>query len=270
MGRNGASSCGLGALALASTLFWALAMFGNEISEAVIHQGCLAVPLLGVAICVAAAYAANTRFAIGLVAFNVIFALVLEVPSLTPPPETTYSAFVGPRRRGRPRLLRRRRLVPALGCGIRRTDRFDRSDHGQVGFQRPDGAPEGTDPLRRRRHPPAPDHAHLGQAAGAGGEQTRALLRDRGAGRRGGHRDRDHHRAGDRRGDPGGGRRRFAVRRPDHLHRPGQTGRAGPRGADRGGVHRRLVVRHVPRRQPAARRHPRRWSRPSRRTIPTR
>jgi hypothetical protein len=85
----------VGALAIAATLFWALLMFGNVISEAVIHQGCLAVPLLGVAVCVAAAYAADHRFAVGLVAFNAIFALALEVPSLTPPPETTYSAFAG-------------------------------------------------------------------------------------------------------------------------------------------------------------------------------
>ena len=42
---------------------------------------------------------------------------------------------------------------------------------------------QGPDPLGRRGHAPAPDHPHLGQAAGAGGEQARALLRDRGAGR---------------------------------------------------------------------------------------
>jgi hypothetical protein len=82
-----------GTLALASTLFWALLMFGNEISEAVLHQGCLAVPLIAVAVCIAAAYAADTRFAIGLVTFNVIFVLALYVPSLAPPPGTTYSAF---------------------------------------------------------------------------------------------------------------------------------------------------------------------------------
>jgi hypothetical protein len=85
----------MGILLIISTLFWALLMFGTEIAEAVIHQGCLAVPLLGVAVCIAAAYAADRRFAIALTAFNAIFALVLEVPSLSPPPETTYSFFAG-------------------------------------------------------------------------------------------------------------------------------------------------------------------------------
>lgn len=84
-----------GALALGATLFWALLMFGNEISEAVLHQGCLAVPLIAVAVCIAAAYAVGPRFALGLVAFNVTSVLVLYVPSLVPPPETTYSAFAG-------------------------------------------------------------------------------------------------------------------------------------------------------------------------------
>jgi hypothetical protein len=84
-----------GSLTLAATLFWALLMFGNEISEAVMHQGCLAVPLIAVAVCIAAAYAVDSRFALGLVAFNVIFVLALYVPSLVPPPETSYSAFAG-------------------------------------------------------------------------------------------------------------------------------------------------------------------------------
>jgi hypothetical protein len=84
-----------GPLFLATVAFWALVMFGNEISEAVIHQGSLVVPMLGLAICVAAAYAANRWFALGLVAVNAIFVLVLYVPSLVPPPETTYSAFAG-------------------------------------------------------------------------------------------------------------------------------------------------------------------------------
>ena len=84
-----------GALALAVIAFWALIMFGNEISESVIHQGSLAVPMLAIAICVAAAYAADPRFAVGLVVVNAIFVLLLYVPSLVPPPETTYSAFAG-------------------------------------------------------------------------------------------------------------------------------------------------------------------------------
>ena len=68
-------------------------------------------------------------------------------------------------------------------------------------------------------------------------------------------RDRHHHRPGDRRRDPRGGRRRLAVRRRDHLHRAGRAAGARPRGAHRRGVPRRLAVRDVPGRQPAARRH---------------
>ena len=91
---------------------------------------------------------------------------------------------------------------------------------------------EGPDPVRRQGHAPAADHPHERQAARAGGQQAGAVLRDRGDGRgrdRGG---RDHHRARDRRRDPAaagdGRRRRFAVRRAAHLHRPGRA-RSGSR-----------------------------------------
>ena len=60
---------------------------------------------------------------------------------------------------------------------------------------------------------------------------------------------------GDGRRDPGRGRRRLAVRRRDHVHRAGRPARAGARGAHGRAVPRRLAVRHVPGRQPAARRH---------------
>ncbi len=133
------------------------------------------------------------------------------------------------------------------------------SAHPQVGSQQV-GLQPRMEPLKGlilsggAGYPAAPDHPHLGEAARARRQQARALLRDRGAGRRRGHRDRDHHRPGDRRGDPRGRRRRLRVRRRDHLHRPGQARRPRPRGADRGGVHRRLALRHVPRRQPPRRR----------------
>jgi hypothetical protein len=84
-----------GALAVFAALFWALLMFGNPIAEAVMHQGCLAVPLIGIAVCIAAAYAVDSRFAFGLVAFNALFVLALYVPSLMPPPETSYSTLSG-------------------------------------------------------------------------------------------------------------------------------------------------------------------------------
>ena len=67
---------------------------------------------------------------------------------------------------------------------------------------------EGSDPLRRRRHPPASDHPHQRQAAGAGGQQADPVLRHRGHGRGRDHRDR-HHRRRHRRRDHGGGRRRL-------------------------------------------------------------
>ena len=50
------------------------------------------------------------------------------------------------------------------------------------------------------------------------------------------------------------GRRRLAVRHQDHVHRAGRAARARPRGAHGRAVPGRLAVRHVPRRQPAARR----------------
>ena len=87
---------------------------------------------------------------------------------------------------------------------------------------------EGPDPVGGQGHAPAPDHPHERQAARAGRQQAGAVLRHRGDGR-GGHRGgRDHHRPGDRRRDPRRRRRRLAVRRADHLHRPGRAAPASP------------------------------------------
>ena len=120
---------------------------------------------------------------------------------------------------------------------------------------RADGAAQGPDPLGRQGHAPAPDHPHVGEAARAGRQQAGAVLRDRGDGGGRHPRGRDHHRPGDRRRDPRGGRRRLALRRRDHLHRAGRAARARARGADRRAVPRQRPVRDVPRRQPAAGRH---------------
>ena len=114
---------------------------------------------------------------------------------------------------------------------------------------------ERPDPLRRQGHAPAADHPHERQAARAGRQQARPLLRHRGDGRgrdRGG---RHHHRAetGDEIRD--GRRRRVALRRAHHLRRAGRAARPRARGADRRGVPGDSTVRHVPRRQPAAGRH---------------
>jgi hypothetical protein len=80
-----------GILAVAATLFWVLVMFGNGNSETVIHQGSLALPILAIAVCAAAAYAAYPWFGIGLVAFNAIFVLALYVPVLNAPEGSSYS-----------------------------------------------------------------------------------------------------------------------------------------------------------------------------------
>lgn len=84
-----------GLLALVTAVFWVLVMFGNSNSVAILHQGSLALPVLGICACVAAAYAASRWFAIGLVAINAIFVVVLYAPSIKPPEGTSYSAVAG-------------------------------------------------------------------------------------------------------------------------------------------------------------------------------
>lgn len=78
--------------ALACAL-WALLMFGEPDSSAVLHVGSLVVPLLAICGCVVGAYAVYPRFAVALVGLNALFALALYVPSLSPPPGTSYSAL---------------------------------------------------------------------------------------------------------------------------------------------------------------------------------
>ena len=142
---------------------------------------------------------------------------------------------------------------------------------GQFGINRlalrADGLDERPDPLRWRGNQAAADHAHLGEAARPRRQQAGALLRDRGPGRGRSAGDRHRHRARDRRGDPRGGRGRLRLRGRDHVHPPGGAAGPRPRGALGRGVPRRLVLRHVPRRQPAARRHHAAWSTPFARTA---
>ncbi len=109
------------------------------------------------------------------------------------------------------------------------------------------GEPQGPDSLGGCRNAPAPDHPHLGEAARAGGQQAGALLRHRGAGRGGDHRDRDRDRSRDGGRDRRRGGRRRCLRRLDHLHPPAGAAGAGPRGAHRRGVPPGRVVRDVPR-----------------------
>jgi hypothetical protein len=72
---------------------WGLLMFGGVEAATVIHQGSLAVPLLAVCGCVAAACAVGRRFGLGLVVANVALVLALYVPVRTPPPGSSYSVL---------------------------------------------------------------------------------------------------------------------------------------------------------------------------------
>ena len=83
------------ALCLAIAADWALLMFGGEVASTVIHQGSLVLPLLATCALVVGAYAAYPRFAIALTAINSLFVLLLYVPALSPPPESSYSVAAG-------------------------------------------------------------------------------------------------------------------------------------------------------------------------------
>jgi hypothetical protein len=72
---------------------WALLMFGEPDSSTLLHVGTYAVPLLAACACVVGAYAVYPRLAIALVAVNALFVLVLYVPALAPPAQTSYSAW---------------------------------------------------------------------------------------------------------------------------------------------------------------------------------
>lgn len=85
---------GLGFFALAC-LAWALLMFGPPNATTIIHQGSLAVPLLGVCACVAGACAVDVRFGTALVAVNMLLVLLVYVPALSPPPGSSYSWAAG-------------------------------------------------------------------------------------------------------------------------------------------------------------------------------
>lgn len=81
------------ALCALACLVWVLLMFGAPESTTMIHVGSLAVPLLAVCACVVGALAVCRRLAVGLVAANALVVLLMYVPSLTPPPGTSYSAM---------------------------------------------------------------------------------------------------------------------------------------------------------------------------------
>ncbi len=81
---------GLGFVALA-TLIWGLLLFGDLPSRAVTHAGSLAVPIIGFAAAVAGLRAVYPRFAVGLVATQVVLMLLIYVPALTPEPGSSVS-----------------------------------------------------------------------------------------------------------------------------------------------------------------------------------
>lgn len=77
---------GIGAIA------WALLLFGNGESRAVIHQGSYLLPILAFCGAVAGLRAIAPRLAIGLLAVNALLTLALMSPSFNPAPGTHYSA----------------------------------------------------------------------------------------------------------------------------------------------------------------------------------
>lgn len=72
---------------------WGLALFGLPDSRTTIHVGSLAVPLLAALGCVVGLRSVLPRAAAALVGLNVLFVLLLYVPSLNPEPGTSYSAL---------------------------------------------------------------------------------------------------------------------------------------------------------------------------------
>jgi hypothetical protein len=68
-----------------------LLLFGNLPAQAVVHQGSYLFPILGVAAGTVGARAVAPRFAVWWVAFGALISLAIDVPSLTPPPGSSYS-----------------------------------------------------------------------------------------------------------------------------------------------------------------------------------
>ena len=79
--------CGIG------VLVWGLLLFGSVAGRAVVTQGTLAFPLLGLAGVVAALCATYPRLAAWFVGANVLTNLIVYLPTLAPAPNGTYDAF---------------------------------------------------------------------------------------------------------------------------------------------------------------------------------
>jgi hypothetical protein len=73
---------------------WGLLLFGNEDSRTTIHVGSLAVPLLGAVGCIVGLRSVYPRLGTVLAIVNVVFVLLLYLPSFEPVvPNTSYSPF---------------------------------------------------------------------------------------------------------------------------------------------------------------------------------
>lgn len=70
---------------------WGVLLFGTPDSRTTIHVGSLAVPLIGIVACVAGLRSCFPRLAAWLVGVNVVFVLLLYLPSLTPEAGSSYS-----------------------------------------------------------------------------------------------------------------------------------------------------------------------------------
>jgi hypothetical protein len=81
------------AFCVVAALAWALLIFGGEDSNATIHVGSLALPLLAIVAATVGLYAVSRRLALAVVAVNAIAVLVLYVPFLMPPEGSSYSAL---------------------------------------------------------------------------------------------------------------------------------------------------------------------------------
>lgn len=76
---------------LAGCAVWGLLMFGGPESNASIHVGSLAIPLLALVACVLGLYAVLPRFALWWVGLWGLLMLALYAPALTPPAGSAYS-----------------------------------------------------------------------------------------------------------------------------------------------------------------------------------
>lgn len=78
---------------MVGVVIWALISFGNLPSRAIISQGSMVFPLIGMVSIVAGLWAVARRWAWWLVGLNALTVLVLYAPSLIPRPGTSFSGF---------------------------------------------------------------------------------------------------------------------------------------------------------------------------------